>query len=342
MPDNPQLVFGHFRVAAHTDGSPVELGRGAMGVTYKAFDERLRIDVALKLITPAQIDNPKAQTSFLREARAAARVHHSNVASVVFLNDTPGNFFYAMEFVEGQPMREWMRAHPSLPPLTVIGLAIQIARGLEAIHEQEIVHRDLKPTNLMMVRASRTAGAGHLREQDPDAWRVKIIDFGLARAVVLRAGRGHADRRLSRHRALRESRAMRGAVRPRRPLGSLLARLHHVGDALRRAAFSRAHASRAAQPARLGAAADGSAGARAAQPGGGGGADADQGSRESFPDRGRLDQGAGKLPPENSRAARRWSRNRPPPRSIRRDSARRSPRGQRRRRCRCRPRDRPP
>ena len=197
MPDNPQLVFGHFRVAAHADGSPVELGRGAMGVTYKAFDERLRIDVALKLITPAQIDNPKAQTSFLREARAAARVHHSNVASVVFLNDTPGNFFYAMEFVEGQPMREWMRAHPSLPPLTVIGLAIQIARGLEAIHEQEIVHRDLKPTNLMMVRASRTAGAGHLRETDPDAWKVKIIDFGLARAVS--AGPGAATQTAGFH-----------------------------------------------------------------------------------------------------------------------------------------------
>jgi serine/threonine protein kinase len=182
MLDNPQLVFGHFRVAAQPDGSPVELGRGAMGVTYKAFDERLRIDVALKLITPAQIDNPKAQSSFLREARAAARVHHSNVASVVFLNDTPGNFFYAMEFVEGQPLRDWMQAHPTLPPLTIIGLALQIAHGLEAIHEQHLVHRDLKPTNIMMVRTSRT-GAGPSSESDPSIWKVKIIDFGLARVV---------------------------------------------------------------------------------------------------------------------------------------------------------------
>src|SRR6516165_9369540 len=102
MSDNPQLAFGHFRVAAHPDGTAMELGRGAMGVTYKAFDERLRIDVALKLITPAQIDNPKVQASFLREARAAARIHHTNVATVVFLNDTPGHFFYAMELVEGQ------------------------------------------------------------------------------------------------------------------------------------------------------------------------------------------------------------------------------------------------
>jgi TolB-like protein/tRNA A-37 threonylcarbamoyl transferase component Bud32 len=182
MTDNPQLVFGHFRVAAHPDGSPVELGRGAMGVTYKAFDERLRIDVTLKIIAPAQIDNPKAQASFLREARAAARVHHSNVASVVYLNDTPGNFYYAMEFVEGQPLRDWLHAHPALPPLTIIGVAIQIARGLEAIHEQQLVHRDLKPTNIMMVKASRT-GAGPMRDSDPDAWKVKIIDFGLARVV---------------------------------------------------------------------------------------------------------------------------------------------------------------
>ncbi len=182
MSDNPQLVFGHFRVAAHPDGTPVELGRGAMGVTYKAFDERLRIDVALKLITPAQIDNPKAQSSFLREARAAARIHHSNVASVVFLNDTPGNFFYAMEFVEGQPLRDWMQAHPTPPSLTIIGVALQIAHGLEAIHEQHLVHRDLKPTNVMMVRTSRT-GAGARAESDPNIWKAKIIDFGLARAV---------------------------------------------------------------------------------------------------------------------------------------------------------------
>ncbi len=159
-----------------------------MGVTYKAFDGAVAYRRgAGNWITPAQIDNPNAQNSFLREARAAARVHHSNVACVVFLNDTPGNFFYAMEFVEGQPMREWMRAHSSPPPLTVIAVAIQIARGLEAIHEHAIVHRDLKPTNLMMMRASRT-GAGPLPELDPETWRVKIIDFGLARAVAAAPG----------------------------------------------------------------------------------------------------------------------------------------------------------
>ena len=191
MTDHPQLVFGHFRVATHPNGSPVELGRGAMGVTYKAFDERLRIDVALKIIAPNQIDNPKAQTSFLREARAAARVHHSNVASVVYLNDTPGNFFYAMEFVEGESLRDWMRSRKVSPPETVISLGIQIARGLEAIHEQHLVHRDLKPANVMLVKAQ--PGSGRLiRDSDPDSWRAKIIDFGLARATSLDGARGQA------------------------------------------------------------------------------------------------------------------------------------------------------
>ena len=101
----PELRFAHYRVLRRPDGSIWELGRGAMGVTYKAFDEQLRVDVALKIIAPAQVDDPKTQALFLREARAAARVHHPNVASVVFLSTTPGNLFYAMEFIDGESLR---------------------------------------------------------------------------------------------------------------------------------------------------------------------------------------------------------------------------------------------
>ncbi len=154
-----------------------------MGVTYKAFDERLRIDVALKVIRPGQVDDAKTQALFLREARAAARVHHSNVASVVHLNDTPGNFFYAMEFIAGESLADWLRARRALPPLLAIGLAEQIALGLEAIHAQHVVHRDLKPTNLMVVRTPRGHEKG-ASEADPATWQVKIIDFGLARAFA--------------------------------------------------------------------------------------------------------------------------------------------------------------
>jgi serine/threonine protein kinase len=174
------LAFGHYRVLRRADGSIWELGRGAMGVTYKAFDEQLRIDVALKVITPGKVDDTKAQTLFLREARAAARVRHPNVASVVFLSTIPGNFFYAMEFVAGESLADWLQRRGALPPLLAIGFATQIARGLGAIHEQHIVHRDLKPANLMIVAAGgerSRAGA----DSNPDAWQIKIIDFGLAR-----------------------------------------------------------------------------------------------------------------------------------------------------------------
>ncbi len=154
-----------------------------MGVTYKAFDERLRIEVALKLITPGQVDDPKTQALFLREARGAARVRHPNVANVVFLHDTPGNFFYAMEFIAGESLQEWLRTRGALPPMMAIGFAMQIARGLGAIHEQRIVHRDLKPANLMIVAAGQQkTRVGS--DSNPDAWQVKIIDFGLARGFT--------------------------------------------------------------------------------------------------------------------------------------------------------------
>ncbi len=176
----PELKFAHYRVLRHPDGSTWELGRGAMGVTYKAFDEELRIEVALKLIMPAQVDDPKAQALFLREARAAARVRHPNAASVVFLSTTPGNFFYAMEFIAGESLADLLKTRGPLPPALAIGIAVQIARGLGAIHAQHIVHRDLKPANLMIVAAGgEQTRAGS--DSNPEAWEMKIIDFGLAR-----------------------------------------------------------------------------------------------------------------------------------------------------------------
>ena len=189
MPETPptqpdsDLRFAHYRVLRHPDGSAWELGRGAMGVTYKAFDEKLRIDVALKIITPGQVEDPKAQALFLREARAAARVRHPNVASVLSLNDTPGDFFYAMEFVAGESLQDWLRTRGALPPMMAIGCAMQIARGLGAIHEQHIVHRDLKPANLMIVAAGRDKSRVG-SDSNPDAWQIKIIDFGLARGFA--------------------------------------------------------------------------------------------------------------------------------------------------------------
>ena len=181
--DNETLHFAHYEVRRRADGTPLELGRGAMGVTYKAYDSQLRVEVALKVINPAQVDHAKAKALFLREARAAARVNHSNVAHVVFLNQDPANPFYAMEFIAGESLRDWLRSRCPVEPLLAIGLAEQITLGLEAIHSENVVHRDLKPSNVMIIRTSRGREKS-ASEADPATWQVKIIDFGLARAFA--------------------------------------------------------------------------------------------------------------------------------------------------------------
>jgi hypothetical protein len=96
--------FDHYQIATHTDGTPVELGRGAMGVTYKAFDADLRYTVTLKVISEKYLGDESARLRFLREARAAASVRHPNVASVFHLGRSGENYFYAMEFVEGETL----------------------------------------------------------------------------------------------------------------------------------------------------------------------------------------------------------------------------------------------
>jgi predicted Ser/Thr protein kinase len=117
MSDLSLLHFAHFEVRRREDGAPWELGRGAMGVTYKAYDPQLRLDIALKVINPAQVGDAKARALFLREARAAARVHHANVGNVVYLNQDPENMFYAMEFIAGESLRDWMHSRVPLSPL---------------------------------------------------------------------------------------------------------------------------------------------------------------------------------------------------------------------------------
>src|SRR5215813_13513915 len=126
MSESTPLHFAHFEVSRRDDGRPWELGRGAMGVTYKARDPRLRVNVALKVINPTQVRDAKARALFLREARAAAQVHQSNVSNVIYLNEDATNLFYAMEFIEGESLRDWMRARVPMPPLMAIGMSLQI------------------------------------------------------------------------------------------------------------------------------------------------------------------------------------------------------------------------
>src|SRR5271157_6505413 len=101
--------FEHYELVTGADGKPVELGRGAMGVTYKAFDVDLRLPVTLKVISERYLGDESARLRFLREARAAASVRHPNVASVFHLGKTGGSYFYAKEFVEGETLKNLIK-----------------------------------------------------------------------------------------------------------------------------------------------------------------------------------------------------------------------------------------
>jgi serine/threonine protein kinase len=101
--------FEHYEVMLDHDGRPIELGRGAMGITYKALDVNLRCPVTLKVISERYLGDESARLRFLREARAAAGVRHPNVASVFHLGRTGSSYFYAMEFVEGKTLEHLIR-----------------------------------------------------------------------------------------------------------------------------------------------------------------------------------------------------------------------------------------
>jgi serine/threonine protein kinase len=161
--------FEHYALVTGEDGTPVELGRGAMGVTYKAFDVDLRCLVALKVISERYLGDESAQLRFLREARAAARLRHSNVASVLHLGRTGSSYFYAMEFVEGETLESLIKRSGRLEVKLALEIATQVAAGLAAVHKQKLVHRDIKPSNIMV------------NLEEGSTVTVKIIDLGLAK-----------------------------------------------------------------------------------------------------------------------------------------------------------------
>jgi serine/threonine protein kinase/predicted ATPase len=169
--DQPARRFDHYELVAGEDGKPVELGRGAMGITYKAFDINLRCPVTLKVISERYLGDESARLRFLREARAAASVRHPNVASVFHLGRTDQNYFYAMEFVEGETLARFIKRSGRLEVKLALEIISQVAAGLEAVHEQKLVHRDIKPTNIMV------------RLKDDGRITAKIIDLGLAKTV---------------------------------------------------------------------------------------------------------------------------------------------------------------
>jgi eukaryotic-like serine/threonine-protein kinase len=139
------------------------IGRGGMGVVYRARDETLDRDVALKLVPQHLLVDPERRHRFVREARSAAAAAHANIASIYDVGEVDGHVFIAMELVEGASLRA--RLAKSIPREDALAIARGMARGLAKAHEKGIVHRDLKPENVMV----------------SETLDVKLLDFGLAK-----------------------------------------------------------------------------------------------------------------------------------------------------------------
>jgi serine/threonine protein kinase/Flp pilus assembly protein TadD len=174
--------FGVYEIDCRADGSLCELGRGAMGITYRATDTSLQRKVALKII---KIDigeqSADARERFMREARAAAALRHEHIATVYQfgMHLETGQYFYAMELIEGENLEERVRRSGPLDARTTTEIAQQVTSALTAAEKHGLVHRDLKPANLMLV--SIDVGAADVSSKKK--LLVKIIDFGLAKAI---------------------------------------------------------------------------------------------------------------------------------------------------------------
>src|SRR5947208_5245538 len=172
------LRYAHFEVEVGADGFPVELGAGAMAVTYRARDTVLNSEVALKVIDRRVAQNPGARSRFLREARAAANIHHPNVAQVTYYGEQDGECFYAMELVNGETLEARVRRDGPMPLALALQVIEQAARALAVAEVCGVVHRDIKPSNIM------------LESDAADALVVKVIDYGIAKVMAAEAERG--------------------------------------------------------------------------------------------------------------------------------------------------------
>jgi serine/threonine protein kinase len=161
-PDQDFLVgseLGHYRITE-------KIGAGGMGEVYRARDEHLARDVAIKVLPPGTLTDESARKHFHKEALILSQLNHPNVATIYDFDTYQGVDFLVMEYISGITLSEKVAAGP-LAEKKVIRLGVQLAEGLAAAHEQGVIHRDLKPGNV------RVTADG----------RVKILDFGLAKLV---------------------------------------------------------------------------------------------------------------------------------------------------------------
>lgn len=145
-----------------------ELGRGGMGVVYKAMDRTLDRVVAFKVLPDEMRDNKAMIDNFFREAKSAAALNHPNIVTVFDAGQEDNVFYIAMEFIEGQTLKQLVREKgPFSPPLWILVFG-QVLKALDYAHQQKIVHRDIKPSNLMWLDKEK---------------QIKLTDFGLAKII---------------------------------------------------------------------------------------------------------------------------------------------------------------
>jgi serine/threonine-protein kinase len=141
-----------------------EIGKGGMGVVYKASDSKLHRTVAIKALAAELVGDEKARTRFLREARAASAIDHPNICTVYEINEVEGVLFFVMPYIEGQNLKKYINGRP-LPVEQALEFALQISDALAEAHHRNVLHRDIKSANVMI----------------NERGQLKILDFGLAK-----------------------------------------------------------------------------------------------------------------------------------------------------------------
>jgi len=174
------------------------LGAGGMGVVFRAEDNQLHRLVALKALRPALAASPSARRRFLREAQAAAAVEHDHLVPIYQVGEDRGVPFLAMQLLQGESLESRLGRKGKLPLAEVVRIGREIAEGLSAAHGRGLIHRDIKPANIWLERKDQNGARKEDKRteasnfsQSAFAFRVKILDFGLARPAADESGLTH-------------------------------------------------------------------------------------------------------------------------------------------------------
>ncbi|HVO74659.1 MAG TPA: protein kinase, partial [Ignavibacteriaceae bacterium] len=159
MEDVKEKLISHYKIIE-------EIGRGGMGVVYKAEDTKLKRIVALKFLPSFISSNEELRQRFEIEAQASASLNHPNVTTIHAIEEIDDDLFLVLEYIDGEELKDRIKSS-ALPVQEIINIALQIADGLDAAHKKGIIHRDIKSGNIMITKNNK----------------VKIMDFGLAKAA---------------------------------------------------------------------------------------------------------------------------------------------------------------